>query len=187
MTAEQHGYYYQWVGSGPPDFLQIVTELQQAALLPTDASWWFGWHELAIQLPGRLQTLQAIDAAWDVIHLFSKQIEMRWLRRGNQRQALLLTEKTLPATLTMWQPLQGSYRARQTKRIFWGNRLQLPGQEARGVVQFPRVLTYDLANEAEKLDQAIMAEVWAYYDEEERLQTVRYAQLYHKHPGTETS
>ena len=183
MTTEPKGYLYQWHGSDPPDLVRIGGELQQAGLLPTAASWWFGWHELAIQLPGRLRDLQAVPATWDVIHLFSPSIEVRWLRRGDQRQVVLLTEQTLSATLTAWQPLpgQGGYAARPTTRILWGNRLDLLGEAVRGVIQFPRRLDYDLPDETEKLDQAIMAEVWAYYDDEARLQTVRYARLLH-HP-----
>lgn len=187
MTSERKGYLYQWRGSDPPDLVRIGRELQQVGLLPTTASWWFGWHELAIQLPGRLQDLQAVPTSWDVVHLFSPQIELRWLRRGDRRQVVLLTEQTLPATLTTWQPLPGQdgYTAQRTTRILWGNQMNLLGETVRGAIQFPRRLDYDLADEVGKRDQAVMAEVWAYYDDEARLQTVRYARLYHDQPGSQ--
>ena len=182
MTSEQNGYLYQWCGSDPPDLVRIGGTLQQAGLLPATASWWFGWHELAIQLPGRLHDLHTVPTTWDVVHLFSPHVEVRWLRRGDRRQVSLLTEGYLPVGLTAWQaaPGQTGYTARRTTRILWGNQMNLLGETVRGVIQFPRRLDYDLADETAQQNQAVMAEVWAYYDNEERLQTVRYARLYHQ-------
>lgn len=200
MTSEQNGYLYRWTGGEPPDLAYIGRELEQAGLLPREERWWFGWSELTIQLPGRLLDLNAIDTTLDVVHLFSPQVELRWILRGGRRQVALLTENLLPTTLMNWQRqrTEGSYRVRATRRILWGNRLRLPGDTVRGVVQFPRPLGYDLAGEQALLAEtsvradenplpAIMADVWAYYDEEARLQTVRYARIYHAAPDSQTT
>lgn len=184
MTTEARGYLYGWRGNAPPLLPAIGRELQQTGLLPAEASWWFGWHELAIQLPGRLVDLHALPATWDVIHLFSPHIELRWVERGGKHQVVLLTEQPLPSSLSAWHlSTPTPYHVRRTTRILWGNRLQLLGEETRAVVQFPRQLQYDLPDEGANLDHPIRAEVWAYYDAEARLQTIRYARLYHDAAG----
>lgn len=186
MTNEQQGYCYRWIGTGngddPPQLPNLITGLREIGWLPDAASWWFGWCELEIALPGRLFTESQIPDDWDVVHLFSAYSELRWIRRGERYQAVLLAEVALPTNLTGWQLINGGtpYTARTTQRLLWGNRLRLPDGEGRGIVQFPRRLDYDLAGETDKRDQTIIADVRAYYDVEERLQMVRYAGLYHK-------
>ena len=186
MTNERLGCCYRWIGDSngddPPSLPTLITVLRGVGWLPDGASWWFGWCELEIALPGRLSTTSHIPEDWDVVHLFSAQSELRWMRRGERYQAVLLTETVLPTALTGWQLINSDapYSARTTQRILWGNRLRLPDGEGRGIVQFPRRLDYDLAGETEKRDQTVMADVWAYYDAEERLQLVRYAGLSHK-------
>lgn len=184
MTAGRHGYFYGWGSAAPPSFPTLIKALRQVGWLPDAASWWFGWCELQIALPGRLTGDSAVPTDWDAVHLFSSQAELRWVRRGARWQAVLLAEGELPPDLAGWQRLNGAYSARRTQRILWGNRLRLPDGDGRGIVQFPRRLDYDIAGETERLDQAVVADVWAYYDAEDRLQTVRYAGLRHTQPRT---
>ena len=60
---------------------------QHTAWLPTDQTWWFGWHELEIALPGELTDVAALPADWAVVHVFGPSMELRWLRRGSARRA----------------------------------------------------------------------------------------------------
>lgn len=183
MTTERQGYFYGWEGAVPPALFALISPLRQVGWLPAASSWWFGWCELQIALPGRLTDDGAVPTDWDVVHLFSPQAELRWVRRGERWQPVLLAEAELPPGLGGWQRCNSAYSARRTQRILWGNRLRLPEGDGRGIVQFPRRLDYDIAGETESLDQAVVADVWAYYDAEERLQTVRYAGLRHTPPG----
>lgn len=83
------------------------------------------------------------------------------------------------------------YNPIPSRRILWGNALHLPAkgdsgvEEGRGVVAFPRKLEYDVANEGGKNYQnALVADVLLYFDDEARLQTVRYVKIDHLPPGS---
>lgn len=178
------GTIFAWGDSTRPPLPELVAGLRAAGSLPPGETWWFAWHEPAIRLPGRLNDLAELPADWDTLHLFSPQLEFRQVRRGAGWQWLLLSEAPLPDELaSAWRRL-GSYPTVPSRRILWGGRLTLPTPDAgvvigRGVVAFPRRLDYEVEGEAERTDQALMAEVQLYLDEEARQQSVRYKRLYH--------
>lgn len=89
------------------------------------------------------------------------------------------------------------YKAILSHRIMWGNRLRKPAggnsedeagvEDARGVVKFPRPLEYDVAGEGTgNYDKALVADVYLYFDDEARLQTVRYMRIRHLPPGDDS-
>jgi hypothetical protein len=178
MDNRHVGYIYRWE-QPQPSLADLVHSLRNQGQLPPEQSWWFGWCELEIALPGRLTESTALPAQWDVVHLFSPQVEVRWLRQHDQWGCWLLTEGPAPAE--GWRQT-ACYTTQCSKRILWGNRLRMPDGEARGVVQFPRKLVYDVADEQGHYDQALVADVRLYYDQEHRLQTVRYMALRHQAP-----
>jgi hypothetical protein len=92
-----------------------------------------------------------------------------------------------------WENSEQSYQTILSHRIMWGNRLRKPAkegagvEEARGVVGFPRPLEYDVAGEGTgNYDKALVADVRLYFDDEARLQTVRYMRIYLLPPGDDS-
>lgn len=92
-----------------------------------------------------------------------------------------------------WVESKQPYEAILSHRIMWGNRLRKPVkegsgvEEARGEVTFPRPLAYDLAGEGTgNYDKALVADVRLYFDDEARLQTVRYMRIRHLPPGDDS-
>lgn len=92
-----------------------------------------------------------------------------------------------------WDNSKQPYQAILSHRIMWGNRLRKPVkegsgvEEARGVVGFPRPLAYKVAGEGTgNYDKALVADVRLYFDDEARLQTVRYMRIYHLPPGDDS-
>lgn len=187
MNRAEQGHLYRWEGQEEPRLAELVAALRQAGWLPTGESWCFAWHELDIQLPQRLRDPDRLPNGWDVLRIFAPRIEYRQVRQGGVcRHSLLTEEAELPATLTGWH-LDQVYTIVPSLRILWGNRLRLPGREGRGVVTFPRELTYDVAGEHAHYDEAVVADVALYYDDEARLRTVRYLRLRHLTPGADSA
>lgn len=184
MSERARGVIYRWGGQSRPPLHDLVAALRASGGLPDGETWWFAWHEPAIRLPGLLSDVAALPTDWDTLHLFSPVLEFRQLRRGAGWQWVLLSEAPLPdAIAEVWVGL-GDYHAVPSRRILWGGRVTLPTAEGgvetgRGVVAFPRRLDYEVTGEAEYRDQALMAEVYLYLDEEVRQQSVRYRRLYH--------
>lgn len=187
MTEALHGTIYtQRVESStePMSPTMLVVPLQRVQWLPPDATWWFGWCETEITLPGQLDDAAALPTTWDLVQIFSPHCELRRVRRGPGWIHLLLTEQPLPEALhQQWEVAEGNFDAQQTHRILWGNRLRMPTAEGRGVVRFPRPLDYNLPTEQAAdpatLEQALVARVWHYLDQQQRLRMVRYSELTH--------
>lgn len=154
---------------------------QQPGLFPEAESWWFAWHATDIALPQALTDPAPLQAAWDVVRVFSPQAELRVQRRGRQRDTWLLLETDEPAALDLtrfqaWQPGEAqSYSVEDGHHLLAGQKLNLLGAEKRGELIYPRVLDYGV-DEAEP-GQTIVAEVRHYYDALHRLATTRYAAL----------
>lgn len=186
MSTAQAGYIFGRKSQGSATLAETLAALRLANWLPEEQSWWFAWHELEIMLPQRLGDLAALPADWDELRVFSAQVELRQVRQGRSWRCSLLTETAdLPSALVGWAMFGVAYRAVSGTRVLWGRRLRISGGEKRGEVLFPRPLEYDVAGETTSYDQALVADVWAYYDSEARLQTVRYAGLKHLQPGAD--
>lgn len=184
MTTSAHGYCYHWEGERAPEASTVIEQLRRCGWLPEEASWWFGWDEFRMNLPSRLAMASDLWSTADVLHLFSAHVEVRWLRRGDRRDCLLFCEAPLPGGLTGWQQ-SACYCVAPTQRLLWGVRQRIQQEEQRGVVQFPRTLAYAIGGEdkAAAKRAAIVVQAWAYYDQEQRLMTVRYATVGHQTPG----
>lgn len=184
MNAHTNGYIYALERPSEP-LPVIVSQLQeQAGWLPAAQSWWFGWSALEIRLPGLLSSVAELPTNWAVLHLFSPRLELRWLRRAQRHQALLLTERQLPLTgqewLRDWHAV-GVYTVEPARRLLVGEQWRVGEQTVRGSLQFPRQLDYQLPGESEfdaSQRHSLRANVLEYYDAEYRLVTVRYANIY---------
>jgi len=187
MNEALQGRLYRWERKEEPRLAELVAALRQAGWLPTGESWCFAWYELDIQLPQRLRDPDRLPNDWDVLRIFAPRVEYRQVRQGGVwRHSLLTEEAELPATLAGWR-LDHVCTIVPSLRILWGNRLRLPGREGRGIVTFPRELTYDVTGEREHYDEALVADVGLYYDHEARLRTVRYLRLRHLTPGADSA
>lgn len=180
MGAQQRGYMYAL--ERPVDSLPtLVSQLQRRdGWLPAAQSWWFGWCELEMRLPGLLTSVAELPTTWEVVHLFSPRLELRWFRRAQRYQALLLTEGEVPWAGADWKAA-GVFGVEPARRILVGEQWQIGEQTVRGSLQFPRQLQYHVAGEAAmngEKSQALMAGVLEYYDEEQRLVTVRYTKIW---------
>jgi hypothetical protein len=176
-----------WLTLRPPDKpASLVKTLQEAGLFPEGETWWFAWNATEIRLPGILDDPADVEGAWETVRVFSSRAELRFGRWGGKSGCWLLLEedpqealKDVPGleVLSEVTPL-----VENGVRVFWGKKLHRPdGTPFRGEVIFPRVLNYSLPDE--NLEEAWVADVMLYYDDEHRLQTVRYARLRQERPG----
>ncbi len=180
MSTAETGYVFSWADGNLPPLSDTLNSLRGIGWLPEEQSWWFAWNELQILLPQRLGDLAALPTDWDELRVFSAQAELRQVRQGRGWQRLLLTEtRQLPPGISGWQPFGTHYRVEPSLHILWGRRLRVAGGEKRGEVLFPRPLEYDVAGETAPYDQALVADVFLYYDAEARLQAARYVRLRH--------
>ena len=189
MGVQQSGYMYTL--ERPVDSLPtLVSQLQgRDGWLPAAQTWWFGWCELEMRLPSCLTSVAELPTTWEVVHIFSPRLELRWFRRAQRYQALLLTETELSLGTAQWKSA-GSYQVVPTQRILAGEEWQIGKQTVRGSLQFPRQLQYNVADEAKSENvadeaksegtkgQILMADVLEYYDDEQRLVTVRYSRIW---------
>ena len=174
--------------------------LFQQELFPEQETFWFAWREEEIKLPRILNDPSSATALrWDVIRIFSPQAELRCQKRGRERQILLLLEDEAKVsqlvgtdgcgTLANFAVKQvGCFpRIENGRRILAGEKMEIGVAEeagigkrsTRGVVIFPRELDYKGIKAAP--EAALVAEVRQYFDEEKKLQGVRYCRIY-SHP-----
>ena len=171
-----------WLTLRPPTRpSRLFVSLRELGLFPQEATWWFAWREREIRLPGVLRELAGLDDGWEVLRVFSPQAELRLGRRGRGKGCWLLLEDQAEAVINRWSDgevlRQTACWVEPSRRILWGRKMVLPGgRTVRGEVIFPRELAYDLDGDAP--EQALVAEVRLYYDQERRLQTSRYVRLH---------
>jgi hypothetical protein len=180
MSAPQ-GTIYRAEAEAP--LAQIVDELLRASSLSAGSCWWFGWHERAIVLPRALRRADELAGNWDALHVFAPNFELRELRQGRRTQRLLLSEITPPDKLAGWSAVGGPYLVEESLRLLAGGRLRLPEGQRRGVVATPRTLDYGLHEDLAHVEQTLVVDVLLYYDDEYRLQTVRYREPRYLEPG----
>lgn len=150
-------------------------------------TFWFAWCEEEVQLPRLLDELEiATDHRWDAVRIFSPKVELRRERRGSGYLTLVLTEDEQLVEALKGVSAQFTIKGQKTflliepgKRLLAGRKLEIGTRTLqgvkyktiRGVVAFPRELEYGIVA---SLDEALVAEVVLYYDQEARLQYVRY-------------
>ena len=185
MSEPRFGRIYAW--TAPADLGAMLHALRVAGWLPDGQAWWYGWHELAIRLPGQLNDLDQLPRDWERLVVWAPLVEVRQVRRGAGHQLVLLSEEPELPPAFATQPSEAQlYRVKAGIHLLEGGPLQLPDGPHRGVVALPRPLDYDLASAtpAQKGGAGVVvAEVRKYYDHEARLRTTRYVRLVHQELG----
>ncbi|MCD6508618.1 hypothetical protein J7M22_18610 [Candidatus Poribacteria bacterium] len=155
---------------------EICRTLMEEGMLPEGESFWFAWNETEILLPRRLNETDEIEGKWDLIRIFSEDIELRAFRRNGEITNLILIEGEDEDDILLegTKILEVCPNIVSGNRIFWGERMRFGDREARGVVTFPRILDYDVRA---PLEMALTARVWSYLDELMRLRHVRYRSI----------
>ncbi|HID56590.1 TPA: hypothetical protein EYP37_08680 [Candidatus Poribacteria bacterium] len=155
---------------------EICQMLMERGMLPSEESFWFAWNEVEILLPRKLNELNEIKGNWDLIRIFSEQIELRTFRLNGEIVNLILIEGESEDEIEIegTELLEVCPNITNGNRIFWGERMRFSDGEARGVVTFPRVLDYGIQA---PLEMALTAKVWNYMDELMRLKHVRYRSI----------
>lgn len=177
-----------WLTLRPPEQVStLVTALQATEHL--DPCWWFAWNDLEMRLPGQLTQVSELDSDWEVLRIFSPQVELRLGPVGQQRGCWLLLEQDPQQALSQsfyqsWVIGEvDNFRVEASYHLLAGEQLKLPQGIQRGQVSYPRPLDYQFGSNMSDLDKIIVAEVRKYYDATNRLSTVRYAGLELREPG----
>jgi len=156
--------------------------LKERGTFPPGRTWWFAWREDRIALPSILDNEEVMfQEPWDVLRVFASLAELRLVYRRGRQTVSILTEDEGLGVLQLQGRQEKFAVAENGKRILWGERMRLLGQESRGVVAFPRYLSY-LDND--DLTKACIATVVEYRDEEYILKAVRYKGLHLEEPTT---
>jgi len=171
---------------------EVYQWLSEQGSFPEAKTFWFAWSEEEIQLPRLLDELKvATDHRWDAVRIFSPNVELRRERRGSGYLTLVATEDEQLVEALVGMPNKFALKEEPKvfpltetgKRLLAGQKLEIGSKTpkgvkpatVRGVVAFPRELKYELKNDmASNLDEALLAEVMLYHDQEARLQYVRY-------------
>ncbi len=155
---------------------ELCRMLSERGMLPPEGSFWFAWNETEIVLPRRLEEPDEIEGRWDLIRVFSEEIELRAFRRNGEIINLILIEGESEDEIDLvgTELLEVCPNITNGNRILWGERMRFRGEEARGVVTFPRVLDYGVQA---PLEMALTASVWNYLDDLMRLRHVRYRSI----------
>jgi hypothetical protein len=177
-----------WLILRPPEPVKmLVAALQEASLFPKVHTWWFAWNALEIVLPRLLDENANLDGDWEVLRIFSEQAELRVERRGGTHGCWLLLEREPEEALGVryqeWvKDTSGPYTVEDGYHLLAGRKLELPDEDERGEILYPRTLDYGVGRD--ELSQALVATVRNYYDEAHRLISVRYATLQAVAPGS---
>jgi len=167
---------------GPSDFDGIVSTMG-----PDSAPevFWFAWCEEEIRLPGKGGNLSAaLDPRWDMVRIFTDDLELRRIRRHQGWIYLFLTEDEgrIPAStdsqaILCFPEVMEAYRVLAGDHLTVGRRTDqgLNVTAAWGVVAYPKPLEY--GGFALGRGQALVAHVRLYADETGRLRWVRYCRL----------
>lgn len=166
--------------------------LFQQGLFHDLETFWFAWREEEIRLPGTLEDIAlATDRSWDVIRIFSSRAELRRQKRGKEDQILLLLENE--ARISQLEKALAGLKISHVssfpfclegRRILAGTKMEIGVTKedgvvkhtTRGVVAFPRELDYK-GIKAEP-EEAIVADVHQYFDDEKKLRYVRYCRIH---------
>lgn len=175
--------------SGQVGIWDLYAALLDRGYVKKEETFWYGWNDLEISLPGVLLDDKFMDEDWDWVSVFTPELELRRMRCGIGRVLSLLTEKEdIKSIAARWMADQGlapeasSYTAGEGKRLLSGGRIEVAlgrGEKAkireiRGEMRYPRELTYNIACENDKI---LSARVFLYKDAEMRLAEVRYASV----------
>jgi len=170
----------------PKRIVDLVMDLQKAAIFPKDQTWWFAWNTLNIALPSLLQNATDLEREWDALRVFSSRAELRFGRRGQGWGCwLLLEEQPREVMRDLYSRVREAVEVHIVEadhHVLAGQKLRFAHEEKRGEIVYPRLLEYGVPDD--NLSQALVVRVKAYYDSAYRLMTMRYAEIEGRTPGT---